>query len=173
MPTETASPAASQLHQLRFARGATLRLLDGIPADKRCVQPAIAGGAALANHATWIVGHLASTEDFFLAEFSGGTPALSEKWRSLFGGGSTPVDDPAAYPPFEEVMRTFEERREALTRWFESLTVDQIAEPAPEKWRPYAPTLGDLAPFLAYHEGYHGGQLAVARKACGLSPAFG
>ncbi len=174
MPTQTAPPpthtpaAAAQIHQLNFVHGGTKKMLEGIPKDKLCAQP-----GTCANHALWIVGHLASTDDYFVHEFSGAKMALPEAWHKLFGMNSKPVADASQYPSYEEVSKAFEERRAALIKWFESLTADQLRKPTKEGWTKYAPTLGDVAHFVAWHEGYHCGQLSVVRRGLGLAPTFG
>lgn len=169
MPATTAAPAASQIHQLQFSRGATAMLLKDIPADQRCAQP-----GPCVNHVMWILGHLACTDDFFLKEFAGAKAlALPEDWHKLFGYGSKPTCDAKAYPPFEMVSKAFDERRAAFIKWHEGLSAAELEQAGPADWQKYAPTLGDVAGFAAYHEGYHGGQLSALRRAFGLSPAFG
>ena len=161
-----AAPAAGLLHQLRFARGATERIISDIPTDQLCAQP----GSGL-NHAMFVVGHLACTDDFFLKEFGGRPLALSERWHQAFSG--TPTSDASKYPAFAEVKKAFDERREALITWLEGLSEAQLDAPTPEKWRAYAPTMRDVAFFAAWHEGYHGGQVSTLRRAFGLGPALG
>jgi len=169
MPASTAVPAAGPIHQLQFSRGATAMLLKDIPADKRCAQP-----GPCVNHVTWIIGHLACTDDFFLKDFAGAPAhALPEDWHKLFGYGSKPTSDAKAYPPFEKVSKAYDERRAAFVKWYEALTAEQLEKPCPAEWQKYAPTLADVAGFAAYHEGYHGGQLSALRRAFGLAPAFG
>lgn len=169
-PQTAAGPiaAAGQVHHLKFARGATTRLLQEIPHEKLCAQT-----PSCSNHALWIIGHLATTDDYFVNEFAGGGLKLPEHWHKTFGMGSKPVADASAYPPVEEVRRAFEERRAALVCWFESLTPTELEKPLPESWAKYALAIGDLGPFIAWHEGYHCGQLATLRKSFGLAPAFG
>jgi uncharacterized damage-inducible protein DinB len=171
MPTTAAPPsaAASQAHMIRLARASTKKMLEGIPQDKLCAQP----GSCI-NHALWIMGHLASSDDYFLKEFGGGAKlALSESWHTLFGMGAKPVADPSKYPSVAEVRKAFDERHAAWVKWVESLTAAQLRQATPEGWRAYAPTLGDLPLFAAWHEGYHAGQLAPIRRGLGLGPAFG
>lgn len=168
MSSQTIIPATTQLHHLQFAHNATKKLIDGIAADKLCAQP-LPG----MNHALWIAGHLATTDDYFLQEFAGVKMTLPEKWNTLFGNGSTPTTDSSQYPSLTEVLSALENRRGAFVKWYESLSESQLAKAGPEKWSKYAPTLGDVAYFLTWHEGFHCGQLSSLRKAFGLGPAFG
>lgn len=167
--TVAVHPNARAVHQVRFARGATKKLLEGIPADRVCEQP-----GSCVNHALWIAGHLACSDDWFLKEFGGAAEfALPEKWHTIFGSGSRPTSDASQYPPFAEVLKAMDERRAALLAWLGSLSREQVDTPTSENWQAYAPTIGDLGHFAAWHEGYHGGQLATLRKAFGLTSAFG
>ncbi|MCL4212262.1 MAG: DinB family protein [Phycisphaeraceae bacterium] len=167
--TVAAHPNARAVHQVRFARGATKKLLEGIPADRCCEQP-----GSCVNHALWIAGHLACTDDWFLKEFGGAAGfALPEKWHTIFGYGSKPTSDTSQYPSYAEVLKAMDERHGAVVRWLESMTAEQMDTPTAENWRNYAPTLGDLGHFAAWHEGYHGGQLATLRRGFGLPSAFG
>ena len=163
----TTAPVAGHIHQLHFARGATLRLLKDFPEESLCAQP----GTCI-NHALWIVGHLAATDDYFLKEFAGRALALDEPWHAAFNMGSTPVADASKYPPAKEMMRVFEERRAALLEWLESLSPTERNAATPEKWQRYAPSIKDLGGFIAWHEGYHAGQLSIVRRALGLPAAF-
>jgi uncharacterized damage-inducible protein DinB len=164
-------------HQLRFARSGFMRVLEGIPADKLTSLPAFAvesGGGTIANHATWIVGHLATTDDWFMQQMGAASELeLSAAWHELFGGGSKPEDDASKYPPIDELVSAMQAQRERLVQWFSERSEKELAAASPEKWAKYAPTVADFAFFLAWHEGYHGGQLSVVRKCMGLAPAFG
>ena len=173
--TPTTSEAATHcIHQLRFSRGGLLRVLEGFPADKLIALPDFASGGAVANHALWIVGHLATTDDWFLNQMDTNEKTqLSDHWHEIFGGGSKPVADASKYPPFAELQNALQQQRDRLINWFTQRSAKELAAPTPEKWKKYAPTVADFAFFLAWHEGYHAGQLSVVRKALGLAPAFG
>lgn len=162
----TSSMSANHLYQLQFARGATERIISDIPEDQLCAQP----GSGL-NHAMFVVGHLACTDDFLLKEFGGQPFALPESFHKAFG--ADPTNDATKYPPFAEVKKAFDERRQAVIKWFEGMSDAQLDAPTPEKWRAYAPTMRDVAFFAAWHEGYHGGQVSTLRRAFGLGPALG
>jgi hypothetical protein len=76
-----------------LARRCTLKLIDGIPPDKVCHQP-VPG----ANHALWVLGHLACSDDFFATKLGDREPVIDPGWQELFGMGSKPTDAPSAYP---------------------------------------------------------------------------
>src|SRR3954451_12473009 len=74
--------------------------------DAPLLRPGPWGG----NHAMWITGHLTVVEGR-LQQMLHGTDNPVRRWKPLFDWGSEPLDDPAAYPPFEEVLAKFKELR--------------------------------------------------------------
>lgn len=177
MTTATGSmnnAAARCVHQLRFARGGLMRVLEGFPSDKITLLPEFKDGGAVANHALWIAGHLATTDDWFLQQMGVSAELeLCSSWHETFGGGSKPVDHASTYPAYSDVLESLKTQRDRLIAWFSARSEAELAAPSPEKWSKYAPTVADFAFFLAWHEGYHAGQLSVVRKQVGLGPAFG
>lgn len=164
-----ASPIVScGLKALAFARRITVRLLEDIPEDKLCYQP-VAGG----NHALWIVGHLAASDNYYLSGLAGRRTGFPAQWRELFGMGSLPQPDPSHYPTLAEVQAQLSQLREELAAYFGSLSNEQLAQPLPGEFATFAPDFGTLASTIAWHEGLHTGQLTIIRKALGLKPAFG
>jgi uncharacterized damage-inducible protein DinB len=168
MPAQTIIPAATQVQALKFARGGTRKLLEGIPADKMCTIP-----AGCSKNALWIAGHLACTDDWFVAEFGGGTSKIPEAWQRVFGMKSSASADAKIYPPAAEVMKALDASHAGVIKWVSSLTAEQLEKAMPKEWEAYAPTMADVPMFAAWHEGYHAGQLSAVRNGLGLPPAFG
>ncbi len=97
----------------------------------------------------------------------------AEDWNDLFGMGSEPVDDPSKYPPYEELLNHFHQRREALVEWFTQLDDSRLTEPLKEEWKGFAENLGCLMSSMAVHEGMHTGQLMDVRRGLGLPRVMG
>ena len=159
---------SSGLASLNFSRQALLGLLDGIPAEKLTHQLTPGG-----NHALWIAGHIANADDFFLSTLAGTEPKHPDKWRDLFGQGSKPINDAAAYPSLDDVKQALANRREELLAWFQSLSSEKLAEPLPADYQQFAPNFGAFPGTLAWHEGLHAGQLSMIRRDLGLGFVFG
>src|SRR5437763_16229502 len=70
----------------------------GEMSDAPLVRPGPWGG----NHAMWIAGHLTVVEGR-LQQMLHGTPNPVHQWKPLFDWRSEPTDDPADYPPFDDV----------------------------------------------------------------------
>src|SRR4051794_27811702 len=74
--------------------------------DAPLTQPTARGG----NHPLWIFGHLAVVEGS-MSQILFGEPNPVEHWKPLFGQGTQPTTDAAAYPPYDEVLATYRDLR--------------------------------------------------------------
>ena len=168
MTTATASGLfESGKATLELARRCTLKLADGIPPDSLCHQP-----VAKTNHALWVLGHLAWTDNLFLTTLAKREPVVDESWNKLFGMGSEPTGDPQAYPTLDEVKGRLEAAREALIDWFQSLDEQQLKSPLPDGMKAFASDYAGMMNSLAWHEGLHAGQLSAVRRSLGLPRAL-
>jgi hypothetical protein len=137
--------------------------------DAPLMRPGPWGG----NHAMWIAGHLAVVEGR-LHQMLRGIPNPVAHWKPLFDWGSEPVDDPKAYPPFDEVLGKFKDLR-ALTHAF----LDEVGEAGldqPTKSQPPGfngfETAGAAITIIAGHAIGHMGGLTVIRAAAGKQRLF-
>ena len=153
---------------LKFSRGATIKLLESIPPDARVLCP-VKG----ANHATWIAGHIALTDDYFFKTVGDQPGTLPESWESLFGMGSKCESSSDAYPAWDEIIAAMHERRATLIDWFGAMSADELAEPLSDDLREFAPNRAALMPAIAWHEGFHAGQLTAVRRSLGMESMFG
>lgn len=156
------------IHHLEFTRGATLRLLDGIPPEKLCHQP-VAG----ANHVVWIAGHITVTDRYMLVGACGGQSSVPAGWEKHFGMGSTPQAEPGSYPRYAEILEMLSVARSELVRHFRERSEAELSQSLPGDFARFAPNLGGLPFALAWHEGLHAGQITVVRRSLGMGPAFG
>ncbi|NOX59765.1 MAG: DinB family protein [Planctomycetes bacterium] len=155
------------LAAMAFARRMTLMFLEDIPDDKWCHQPTENG-----NHAFWVVGHIAHSDNFFrtLGKQESNVPA---EWDGLFGMGSVPQTSASAYPSPAELRDALATQRESLTAWLGSLDAEQAAKPLEGDMTQFASSYGNLPGSIACHESVHAGQLTVVRKSLGMPPKFG
>ena len=137
--------------------------IDGMSAEQLVQQP---GGVK--NHALWNMGHIAFALDGVIG-LLGGQKTLDEKWKKLFGGGSTPVADAKAYPSVQEMKQTVMSSEAYL-----SAPSELLRGPNPnERFREQMPTLGNMVVFLmSAHLGEHVGQVSAWRRAMGKDPLF-
>jgi hypothetical protein len=137
--------------------------------DVPLLRPGPWGG----NHAMWIAGHLAVVEGR-LQKMLRGTPNPVERWKPLFDWGSEPVDDPAAYPPYDEVVRAFRELRDQTHAFLDEVGEEGLDRPT--KCQPPGfdgfETVGSAIMVVAGHAIGHLGGLTVVRAAAGKQRLF-
>ncbi len=149
------------------ARMALLGLIEDIPADKWCWQP-----QPNANHVLWSVGHIAVVDDLAISTLTGKPAEPPPPWAGLFAPGSTPQSDPAAYPSPDEVIAYLKAQRQTLLTALDAAPDDIFDRPMPSEWSHLWPDVGCALLSLAWHEGFHTGQIATIRKTLGLKPKF-
>jgi len=119
-----------------------------------------------ANHAAWLLGHVACSEDSIVSEITGAPKRIPEATHELFNRGSTCVPDPRKYPSRRQIDELFRNSRantiEALTKYDDR----KWEEPSPEGWdKSMFPTMGAMWALQGTHQFWHIGQLAVCRQA--------
>lgn len=137
--------------------------------DAPLLRPGPWGG----NHAMWIAGHLTVVEGR-LHQMLRGIPNPVHHWKPLFDWGSEPVDDPAVYPPFDEVMRTFKELRAKTHAFLDEVGDEGLDQPVkcqPPGFRGME-TAGAAIQVIACHAIGHLGGLTVVRAAAGKQRLF-
>lgn len=153
---------------LKFVRKISSDILKDYPEDKYAYQRTAAD-----NHPIWVMGHLGAT-DFWV----GGVldvPGIKspEGWDKLFGGGSKPTSNLKQYPPIAEIRAVFEGNRAALLNWLEGAPDSALQTSLKEKTGGFALDGLDGLHKIAWHEGWHFGQVATLRKDLGLPPVMG
>ncbi|MFQ5411966.1 MAG: DinB family protein [Phycisphaerae bacterium] len=153
---------------LAFSRQATMALIDTLSEDQFLHQPCPG-----ANHALWIMGHLACSDEFFLNKLGDKPFDKFESWESKFFMKSLPTANASDYPPVAEVKEALANGRERLVGWYGTLDEATLLSPPPDDLKDFAPTHAALLSTIVWHEGMHAGQLTVIRKSLGLAPVFG
>lgn len=134
------------------------RNLDGMNQEHSLAQPA--GG----NCANWILGHLTNVQN--------GVMGLLEEqpvWESeqLKRAGFDPITAPSNAIEWNTLRDRFLGSKERCLAAVSRLTDPALAETVPH---PFGGTCSraELLNVLAFHQTYHAGQLAMARRAAGL-----
>ncbi|HUU85887.1 MAG TPA: DinB family protein [Phycisphaerae bacterium] len=153
---------------ITFARRMTEQLLEDIPEEQLLHQPVSAG-----NHALWVMGHLATTDDALAGLYDGGQPVLPQSYNELFGMGSKPTHDAGAYPPIAEVREHLGATRKRLLDGASAADDAALSVALPEELEGFAPDRVGLLISLAWHEGLHAGQITMVRRSLGIGPKMG
>lgn len=155
-------------HQLDSARGFTTRIL----ADFQKPEDWVAQVCNQSNHALWFIGHMATTDNFFISLLAPEKSAPKEHYQELFGLGSTPSPKLEDYPPIEEVRSYMDERRQVLLEILASLRDDDLATKTPDGTPDFLADYGQVFETAIWHEGLHSGQLTMVRRSLGHQPAM-
>jgi uncharacterized damage-inducible protein DinB len=154
----------------RMAQRSHLANLKGLSDEEGAQLLGIEG-----NSINWIAGHVLASRDRLLLRL-GGAAFLTRDEGASYATGSSPK---AAQPPPVGLTRIIE----GLTATGDFLSAklrtlsdgDLEAGVDPKTVRvPLDPaTLGSLLSFFVYHEGYHSGQLGLARRVLGKPSGLG
>lgn len=145
----------------------TGKLCAGFPEEKLTAQP-----VATDNHLLWQIGHLATGYAWFASMLDGKSSALGEPFDKLFGWGSTPIADLAAYPDHAMVRKVHDDQYQRLVKAAEQLDDKAATAPLPKEAGDFASSKLDVLQKCIWHEGWHQGQISSLRRALGLPKAM-
>ena len=152
-----------------FAVSYCQKLVQDIPEEKLAIQPAPG-----MNHPAWVLGHLAIVGDMGL-RMLGQPMQCPREWRRLFGAGSTPVTDRAAYPSRDELLQSIQTIYPTLAAAAREspASITEVPHTAPF-FREELPLVGDLVGHLmTVHFAMHLGQVSAWRRTQGLAGVLG
>jgi uncharacterized damage-inducible protein DinB len=145
-----------------FNHQAITRNLKDFTHEESLIVPA--GGA---NPANFVLGHILNNRSFIL-ELVGEQPLWNDADGEPYESGSKGLD-PAKARLFDSLLEDLEQTQERLRRGLEKLPPEQLdAMHAETAKRPRGAQLH----FMAFHEGYHAGQLGLLRRIVGKAGAI-
>jgi hypothetical protein len=139
--------------------------------DKPLLQPTPGAGNG-GNHAIWTLGHLCAIEGS-LPHILVGEPASHGNWFEMFGTGTMPKTDPAAYPTFDEMLKTFTELREKNLKLLDRIGdagLDAKPKNVPPGFEQAMTTVGQTFLLIALHNMVHYGEVCDIRRVAGIKP---
>lgn len=154
---------------MQFSDKAVLELIEDMR-DEPFTQPTPRGG----NHPLWVLGHITLIEGN-IPKVLFGEPNPVARWAPLFAPGTEPKADPAAYPSFDEVLRTYRDLRARNLQILQQLGdagLDRPTAAPPRGLEHVLGTAGDAFLTIAMHQMSHRGQVADARRTAGRKPIF-
>ncbi len=138
----------------RSYMGLKLNLRDISDADSRVEPP---GGG---NSINWVLGHVVMTRRLVL-RLAGAEQVSDPELVEIYSGEEGVVFDRSRARPLERLVSDLDASQERLVQALAKLTPDALAAPARTS------TVADVLGFLAFHEGYHNGQLGLLRRVVG------
>ncbi len=156
-------------YSIEFSSNRLFTLLEDMK-ENPLVFPTPNGG----NHPLWVVGHLAYIESLLVQKYMLGGEHPLKDWADMFGIGSEPVDDPAKYPSYEEVVKIYKETNSKTLEILDSLSeedMDQASKNCPDGYEDFIGTYWKILLTVGLHASFHKGQVADSRRALGKKPA--
>ncbi len=127
-----------------------------------------------ANHPLWQLGHLCVAETNLLNGFKPNCmPELPSGFADRFANKKTNnIDDPKLLATKQQVVDLFVKTRQATIAAVQTLSESDLDKPAPEQFRKFFATIGDLVNLQTTHVMMHLGQIQVARRKLGKPVLF-
>jgi uncharacterized damage-inducible protein DinB len=150
-----------QLLAEQFQRfyGVTRVNLAGVTAADSVAQPS--GGGNCIN---WILGHLVNVQNGAMA-LVGADPVWQDP--QLQRAGFEPITGPGGAIDWDAMVARFFDSEARCVEAIAALTDDSLNEAMPDPFGRPSTRAGNLN-LLAFHQTYHAGQIATARRAAGL-----
>jgi hypothetical protein len=141
--------------QLRFSRGEFERCLDGIsPQDAvQRIKPM--------NCISWMVGHLASQEQFLWVE-TAQAKIIAPGLNDLVGFGK-----PASTPPMDEMWHVWQEITNTADQYLDTLTPEMLDTHLKWNGKPWREDIGTTLLRNVYHYWFHTGEAHAVRQMLG------
>lgn len=123
------------------------------------------------KHPGWVLGHLCAASHMG-AGFLNQDPGEAGSWMENTMPGKPVTAEQGDYETKANLLAALERTHAAMARGLEQASDAMLAAEFPiEDYRSFFPTIGDATFYLmAYHEGYHLGQLTQWRMASGFGP---
>src|SRR5262245_40912540 len=123
-----------------------------------------------ANHINWQLGHLIQSEnEMGNLAVAGSMPPLPAGFAERYTKDTATSDDPSKFLKKAELLKVFEEQRDASLKALERVNEADFDKPSGVS---YAPTVGALFSMHGTHWLMHAGQWAVVRRQLGRQPLF-
>lgn len=146
----------SRQYELMYALSVP-NLQDMTP-DDALVAPADGG-----NTASWVLGHLISVHNGAL-QLVGEEPVVPAE--ELAGAAPEPADRPDTPMDWARMSDRFVQSQERCLAGIKALSDSALADPVPHPFGGEC-SRAELLQLIAIHGAYHGGQLAMCRRAAG------
>ena len=127
------------------------------------------------NHPLWCVGHLVYAEANLISVLCKGEEHPLADWKEQFDAGSTPSDNADGYPSMDQLLAKAAEVRTATMEYLDTLTDADLdnASHAEGEMKEWFGTIAQCLAAIPVHVGFHGGQIADARRAAGRPVMMG
>ena len=120
------------------------------------------------NHLAWQLGHLISSEAQLLNMMCPGAAAeLPDGFAEAHGKDQASSDNAGQFHDKQTYLKLYDQVRASTEAALEALDDADLDKPAPEDFRQFCPTLGDMFVLTVSHGLMHAGQFVVVRRQAG------
>ncbi len=120
------------------------------------------------NHLAWQLGHLISSEVQLLESVAPGQEIeLPGGFADAHSKEACNNDDPADFCEKRTYVEMFDMVRAASLAALDAYVQSDLDNPAPEDFRAFCPTMGDMFTLIATHPMMHAGQFVIVRRQLG------
>lgn len=120
------------------------------------------------NHLAWQLGHLISSEIQLLNSVAPGQGIeLPDGFADAHSKEKCNNDDPAGFYGKGAYVELFDKVRAASLSALDAFAESALDDPAPEDFREFCPTMGDMFTLIATHPMMHAGQFVIVRRQLG------
>ncbi len=120
------------------------------------------------NHLAWQLGHLISSEVRLLESVVPGQGTeLPDGFADAHSKEQSNNDDPAGFHGKQTYIELFDKVRAASLAALDAYAESDLDNPAPEDFREFCPTMGDMFTLIATHQMMHAGQFVIVRRQLG------
>ncbi len=156
------------LKMYEFSYGALNRNLDGITHEESLFSPEPAG-----NCINWVLGHVVTARGTVLT-LAGGSPVLSGDAAAPYRRGSEPIQGGDQVLDLGTLRGMLADSQQQLIPALAEISEETLRLPVPEPLRrpPLMGSIEEALVRLAFHEGYHNGQIGLLRRLAGKAGAI-
>lgn len=120
------------------------------------------------NHLAWQLGHVISAEVQLLNQIAPGYGIdLPDGFAEAHAKEANGNDKAADFCGKSEYADLFDQVRAASLAALESYAQSDLDNPAPDQFRDFCPTMGDMFTLIATHPLMHAGQFVIVRRQLG------
>ena len=120
------------------------------------------------NHLAWQLGHLISSEVQLLESVAPGQGTeLPEGFSAAHSKETCQNDDASAFHTKAEYQALYDKVRAASMAALDAYPEADLDKAAPESFRDFCPTIGDMFVLIATHPMMHAGQFVIVRRQLG------
>lgn len=142
-------------------------LIQDFPGEQRYFMP-----TPTDPHLLWQIGHLTTYYSWSIGLLGEKAPEITKPFNEAVGYKSVCRPDPGAYPSFDEVLAGHNLAWELLMAAAARQTASDLAKPLDASLASYAKDRLGAIERIAWHDGWHSGQVSAIRRALKLPPKF-